>query len=179
MLVLSGKWRVRHGLSKTDSIQAELSRNTRLRCLAFQTRELSSWDSMLLSFLMRLRGVAAERGLELDTGALPRGAQRLFALALAVSERANIKRQDEPKSFAAIIGQCILAAFRNLSDTTAFIGLQQAQTTFESANNLLADDGPTIQNLNAALEEVESAARSIQNLVETIECNPTMFLRGR
>jgi hypothetical protein len=50
--------------------------------------------------------------------------------------------------------------------------------TLASANNLLADDKPTYQNLQSTLSEIEAAAHSIHSLADAIERNPTMLLRG-
>jgi hypothetical protein len=61
---------------------------------------------------------------------------------------------------------------------TSDAALRQARTTRASANNLLADDKPTHQNLQSTLSEVEAAVHSIHSLADAIERNPIILLRG-
>lgn len=57
--------------------------------------------------------------------------------------------------------------------------LLDAQRTLREIEALLNQDSTQIYNLNIALEEIVSAARSIRNFAETIERQPEILLRGR
>lgn len=122
LLVLSGSWRTRHGLPETSEVEATLSRHAGLHRVSFETSHLGDWDSALVSFLMRLEALTAERDLELDVSNLPRGARRLLKLALAVPEARGTQTRAEPKSLAPRLGIRTLAALQAFDEVTGFIG---------------------------------------------------------
>jgi paraquat-inducible protein B len=57
--------------------------------------------------------------------------------------------------------------------------LHDAQKALAEIEVLLNEDSIQIYNLNMALEEIVSAARSIRNFAETIERQPETLLKGR
>ena len=57
--------------------------------------------------------------------------------------------------------------------------LLDAQKTLGEIEALLNEDSTQIYNLNIALDEIVSAARSIRNFAETIERQPETLLKGR
>ncbi len=57
--------------------------------------------------------------------------------------------------------------------------LLDAQKTLGEIEILLNEDSTEVYNLNIALEEIVSAARSIRNFAEAIERQPEILLRGR
>lgn len=57
--------------------------------------------------------------------------------------------------------------------------LLDAQKALHEIETLLNEDSTQIYNLNIALEEIVSAARSLRNFAEAIERQPEILLRGR
>jgi len=57
--------------------------------------------------------------------------------------------------------------------------LLDAQKALHEIETLLNEDSTQIYNLNVALEEIVSAARSLRNFAEAIERQPEILLRGR
>jgi paraquat-inducible protein B len=57
--------------------------------------------------------------------------------------------------------------------------LLDAQNALREIETLLNEDSTQIYNLNIALEEIVSAARSLRNFAEAIERQPETLLRGR
>ena len=83
---LSGDWRLGSDRPGSDAIVRELVA-TGLQRVGFESSELGTWDSALLSFLRELERACRDAGIEVDRSGMPDGASRLLALAEAVPER--------------------------------------------------------------------------------------------
>lgn len=57
--------------------------------------------------------------------------------------------------------------------------LQEAQKTFRTANNALADDSPLLQNVSQTLQEMQRTARSIRAVGDLLGRHPEALIRGR
>jgi paraquat-inducible protein B len=76
------------------------------------------------------------------------------------------------------LAQNINSNVQPLSDNTR-IALLDAQKALRKLEALLNEDSTQLYNLNIALEEIVSAARSIRIFAETIERQPETLLRGK
>lgn len=122
VVTLSGNWRVRHELPTADEVEARLARNSRLRRLAFETSQLSDWDSALVSFVMGASEIATKREVEFDSANLPRGARRLLELARGMPETRDTQPKTRSGSLATTVGHHTLSAFGGLGETLGFVG---------------------------------------------------------
>ena len=59
LLELAGNWQIHGGLPSSDEVQQEMETLPRLRRLAFDTRQMTDWDSGLLTFLMKIHELCA------------------------------------------------------------------------------------------------------------------------
>src|SRR5215468_8452487 len=84
---LPGTWTMQAALPSVDEVQAQCEAQSGWRRLGFETSGLADWDSTLLTFLLKLQEMCAQRQVEFDPTSLPQGVQRLLALATAVPER--------------------------------------------------------------------------------------------
>ena len=57
--------------------------------------------------------------------------------------------------------------------------LEQANTTMQTIDTLAGEDSEVLYTLNAALEEIAMAARSIRTVAEYLERHPESLLRGK
>ena len=89
--------------------------------LAFDTRELASWDSGLLMVLRDIADLCAQRHLALDRAGLPEGIRRLLDLA-AVPEQTGVRREEVRESVLALIGKGTMALAGSAGDMLGFIG---------------------------------------------------------
>ena len=62
---LAGAWRLRGGLPSASLVERELESVPRVKNIAFEARELSSWDSSVLAFLVEVSELCRERGIAL------------------------------------------------------------------------------------------------------------------
>lgn len=65
-----------------------------------------------------------------------------------------------------------------LSDT-ATATMNQATSTLKTAENLIGEDSITRYNLDATLEELAAAARSVRLMADYLEQNPDALLKGK
>jgi len=109
VLEFAGAWQSRHGLPEPASTLGEL-REAGIRRLAFDARQVTAWDSGLVTFVLTVLTEAATRGVAADPGGLPDGVRRLIAMAEAVPERQTGRTGAVPPWLARIGSRAIGAA---------------------------------------------------------------------
>lgn len=119
---LAGAWRLRGALPTLDAIEHELGASARPRAVAFDARDVASWDSSLLMFLVRVREECELRGIPVVPDGLPSGVGRLLALAQAVPEKKDARGKQKRVSFVERVGLAALAAFDAASEFLGFLG---------------------------------------------------------
>jgi phospholipid/cholesterol/gamma-HCH transport system permease protein len=109
-------------LPATAVVQTELAAMPQVQRLIFETQELTGWDSELLTFLLKLKEICTQRQVEFEQAGLPHGVQRLLALATAVPEHHEGRREGGRESIVAQIGQGALAAVAAMHEFLTFLG---------------------------------------------------------
>jgi phospholipid/cholesterol/gamma-HCH transport system permease protein len=118
-ILFGGRWCVEETLPSPDAVTTKLDGIARLR---FDATALADWDTGLLTFLDSVLTACRERGIAADTAGLPRGAQRLLAMAQAVPEQEVPGRNNGPVGIFAQVGNATLEFFRGLPAMLAFLG---------------------------------------------------------
>jgi phospholipid/cholesterol/gamma-HCH transport system permease protein len=121
-LILSGDWKLGGDLPGADMVRQRLEGRPAVRNLVFDTRELTSWDSGLLTFLMNLGALCSRQKILLNRDGLPQGARRLLELALAVPEKTDARQAEERVKFLTYLGNQTVYLFRSAGEMLAFIG---------------------------------------------------------
>jgi phospholipid/cholesterol/gamma-HCH transport system permease protein len=121
VLRLSGSWRMQDGLPSPAEVEAQLGAQPSAGRLAFDTREVTGWDTGLLVFVHKVLGAATARGLTVDRSGLPEGVGKLLDLAAVVPER-DTKRGGEDQSRLARIGNATIAAALGAREMITFVG---------------------------------------------------------
>src|SRR5258706_9283554 len=80
---LVGAWSLKTGIPPTADIQSQIAAASVWRRIAFDARELTSWDSSVLTFLVEVSELCRQRGIPMVREGLPVGVQKLLALAEA------------------------------------------------------------------------------------------------
>ena len=119
---LSGEWRLVNQLPSLEAVAGELAATDGSTAVAFDTRELGSWDSGLLTFLMAVIALCAQRNVAVERGGLPPGVNRLLTLATAVPERQGARRGSGCLPLLARIGEAACDFWRSLLEMLEFIG---------------------------------------------------------
>jgi len=117
----AGPWQLRRALPPPSAVQQALE-STPPRQVAFDTAELTAWDSGLLTFLTKVTELCAQRQIAIARDGLPTGVQRLLALAEAVPERKGARQDGAAPSWLARVGTAVVNARAPILEMLAFIG---------------------------------------------------------
>jgi len=121
LVSLAGVWTIGRDLPSAEEVRKRLE-SVSFRQMAFETRDLTNWDSALLTFLLKIREYAAQKKIQIMDEGLPQGARRLIALALAVPERKGARREAKRDPFLVRMGEEGLRFFRSAGEMVDFIG---------------------------------------------------------
>jgi phospholipid/cholesterol/gamma-HCH transport system permease protein len=121
VLHLSGPWKIGGELPSSSDIKKEIESGVPLRAISFESRDLSSWDSGLLTFLMALINFANEKKIEIRQDGLPEGVRRLLRLSFAVAEH-KAPAAASRSSFFARVGEGVTDFWKGAVETVGFIG---------------------------------------------------------
>ena len=122
LIRLAGRWELGNGLAAAAGIETDLRREPRPSKIAFDTHDLELWDSSILAFLAQVIQACRERGVAVDTSALPAGLHNLLDLALAVPERAGARKRLTAPTFLERLGAQTIAAVAEGGETLSFVG---------------------------------------------------------
>lgn len=117
-----GSWRIEDEAVPETEVIKEIESNPGIRAIAFDTGDLAGWDSALLTFLIKIIDEGARRGLEVDRKGLPEGINRLLALASAVPEAADARRQEVKPSFLTRVGTETISLAHSVGEMLLFLG---------------------------------------------------------
>ncbi len=144
VLRLAGPWQLQHDAPSPAAVQREIE-SAAPRQIAFDTAQLTAWDSALLTFLIKVGELGARQHVGVDHNGLPSGVRRLLALAEAVPERQGARQDAVAPSWLARFGAAVLGMRQPLREMLAFIGeiatalgrLVRGKARFRSADLLL------------------------------------------
>jgi len=122
LIRLSGAWRLRGGLPSATLVQRELESSPQVRGVALEARELTSWDSSVLTFLVEVSELCRQRGIQMDRAGLPAGVRRLLELAEAVPEKKGARKQDIETPFLERVGNSAIGVGDSLGEMLNFLG---------------------------------------------------------
>ena len=119
---LAGSWKIGDGVPSADEVHRELESGPGVHRVSFDAKQLTGWDSGLLTFLIKVIKQCSLRGIETDKKDLPQGVQRLLALAAAIPEKVGAQKQTVPESLLSRIGGGAIAFLQSAGEMLAFIG---------------------------------------------------------
>lgn len=115
---LSGNWVIENSIPDTTSIFDRINDKP----IYINAQELGSWDSRLITFLVKLNKHAIQNKRNLDLSSLPEGAQRLLSLAFAVEEREGARKHKKKLSIFTRAGADALKIISRTKSLLNFIG---------------------------------------------------------
>ena len=119
---LKGSWTIGQKLPSVSDIQGQVQSDTRLKQIAFDTRELAGWDSGLLSFLTKIITQCSAKNITVNQEGLPEGVRKLIDLAFAVPERKGARKEAVREPLLDRIGESAIVVGQTSIDTLNFIG---------------------------------------------------------
>ncbi len=121
-VALAGSWKLGQELPSADEVLHAIEGMPGIGSIAFDTRELTDWDSGLLIFLKQLSEFSAQKKITIEESGLPQGARKLLALAAAVPAKKDARKAEGKVSFLTHVGNETVDFFRAAGDMLAFIG---------------------------------------------------------
>jgi phospholipid/cholesterol/gamma-HCH transport system permease protein len=122
VISLAGDWKRENRPPAASEVEKQVEIGLQVRRILFKTENLTGWDSMLLTFLIRVRTWASSNNMTVEEDNLPEGVQRLLALASAVPERKWEKKKPAQIPILERFGGSALVFWQSLRDMTDFIG---------------------------------------------------------
>lgn len=122
LISLAGDWKRENRPPAASEVEKQLEMVPRVKRISFKTENLAGWDSVLLTFLIRVRTLASNNNITVEEDTLPDGVQRLLALASAVPERKWENKEPARIPILERFGESALVFWRSLLDMTDFIG---------------------------------------------------------
>jgi phospholipid/cholesterol/gamma-HCH transport system permease protein len=120
-LRLEGDWSIQR--DSADAVSAlQILQDTTVSMVVFEARELTGWDSALITFLLKVLERCRQRTITADTSGLPQGVQRLLALATAITERSGARKKSTHEPFVSRVGAQSIALYEAVLDMCAFLG---------------------------------------------------------
>jgi len=119
---LSGPWHLKRDLPSISLLVAELGSRPGTRRLAYETGDLTHWDSGLISFLTSAAEICRARGIAEDRSGLPAGLRRLLELAEAVPEKKGARSAAVRVSFLTRVGNASLGYGLSVNEFLGFLG---------------------------------------------------------
>jgi phospholipid/cholesterol/gamma-HCH transport system permease protein len=119
---LAGVWHLRASVPSASLLARKLESVPALKNIEFEARELISWDSSVLAFLVDVSALCRSRGINMDRNSLPSGLRRLLDLAEAVPEKKGARKEETEAPFLERIGTNVLGCGTSLREMLAFLG---------------------------------------------------------
>ncbi|MGD9075601.1 MAG: ABC transporter permease, partial [Desulfobacteraceae bacterium] len=105
-----------------DEVRKRMEAETGIQRTAFDTREITAWDSGLVIFLKKIVNQCTQQGIQVDEAGLPEGVERLLDLASAVPEKKDARKVAARQPFLATIGENTMAFVESAYEMLGFIG---------------------------------------------------------
>jgi len=121
-VTLTGSWKLGQVLPSADEVLHAIEGMPGAGNIAFDTRELTDWDSGLLIFLKQLSEFSAQKKITFEESGLPQGARKLLKLAEAVPAKKDARKAEGKVAFLTHVGSETVDFFRAAGEMLAFIG---------------------------------------------------------
>ena len=119
---LKGSWTIGHNLPTGEEVQRQVESDPAIKQIAFDSLDLSGWDSGLLSFLTKIINQCSAKNITVNQEGLPEGVRKLIDLAFAVPERKGARKEAVREPILPRIGASTIAVGQASIDTLNFIG---------------------------------------------------------
>jgi len=119
---LLGDWKIGERLPSGSDVVKKLASEPQVRRIVLDAQGLRDWDSWLLIFLGKVMDYCSQKKIEVDTEGLPKGVQRLMALASAVPERKGARKEARKDPFLFLLGGKALDFWRSVLEMFNFLG---------------------------------------------------------
>ena len=118
----TGAWQRGANLPKEQELISYLSAHPEVKTIGFETKDLTAWDSVLLVFISKLISSCETKGIVADRSGLPSGVRRLLALASAVPEKKEARKEKKRPSFLVSVADDTINFLNSSVEIFSFLG---------------------------------------------------------
>jgi phospholipid/cholesterol/gamma-HCH transport system permease protein len=120
-IIFSGSWKIGEGLPSISNLENQIESDPTIKQLSIDTKELTDWDSGLLTFLIKVNNFCLQKNITINTSGMSAGVKRLIEIATAVPEKeTHGEKAREP--FLSMLGGKTIQLSRSATEILAFIG---------------------------------------------------------
>ena len=121
-LVLAGSWLLGSSPARAVDIEQQLAAHGDIRNISFDGKDISDWDTGLLTFLARVYRLAARNNIDIDPAGLPDGARRIMTLATAIPPRKDTEKHGAEAHLLQRVGLLAITMWRAAPEMLHFLG---------------------------------------------------------
>jgi phospholipid/cholesterol/gamma-HCH transport system permease protein len=168
LIRLTGEWQIGHDVPSTDDFYQQVGERQSIKHIAFESQGLTAWDSSVLTFLTPFIKEFSQAGVRIEQDGLPRGVQKLVALATAVPKKEDAKKTVSREAFLARVGSDSIAFVRSAGELMAFVGeafVASAGLLTGKARFQLSDLGSFLQDSGARAVPIVSLISFLVGLI--------------
>jgi phospholipid/cholesterol/gamma-HCH transport system permease protein len=122
LLRLTGDWTIGAVRPSVEEVNKQVDSGLPVQVLTFDTQDLGSWDSGLITFLLKVFDQCSQRQIDADRTGLPDGVRRLLDLAAAVPEKKDARKVALDEPFLVQVGKASMDMARQVTGLTTFLG---------------------------------------------------------
>jgi len=119
---ISGEWKLGRQLPQGEEFRSQIESAETVSRITFNTQAMTGWDSGLITLLLEIIEIASEMHIAVEKDGLPAGVQRILALASAVPERKDARRETGRMSFLDRVGAFAIFLWNSMLEMLDFIG---------------------------------------------------------
>jgi len=119
---LQGDWQISKNKAVLDEIQTYLDTHTDTRNILFCSKNLTHWDSSILTFLLSVIRLTKVKNIKIDQSGLPKGVRQLLALATAVPPVKDSRSGVLQPGFFQKLGTDFLQLIDSIGELLGFLG---------------------------------------------------------
>lgn len=121
VVALGGDWEIERPTPRFDLLAGDLPSNGTVQSIGFDTSELGTWDSSLLTFLLQVMDHCTTHDLAFQSESLPDDIAGLLELATAVPEQ-EIDRDEKEPSIVTRLGERGVSTYESFIASVTFMG---------------------------------------------------------
>lgn len=123
VVTLAGDWDIHSGIASIAEVEIQLTAAAAPGRIAYVADEIGSWDSALLTMLLRISEAARAQEVPEDRAGLPEGVRGMLELAEAVPEKGDTKTHEKKHVlFVTQVGLTTIDVTHSLTGMLDFVG---------------------------------------------------------
>lgn len=122
LIHVAGEWKIGDEIPSADEVGKEVEAGAQVEQVTFDAQELKEWDSVLLTFLIKVMDLCNKGNISVEKSGLPKGVQRLLDLSSSIPERKGVRKEQVSAPFLERVGESAGVFWSAALEMIEFIG---------------------------------------------------------